>query len=188
MAGRRVVYPCTEQMSRKLSEKSEKRGVQAARLPLEPGGTGSKLSYRSQQAQRSGERVRAGSSHTCLRRIAAGRNMSMINTTSNWLALFTHSLFRLFLAFAGHWSLSSRPTPHAPRPTPTPHAQRPTPYVPRSSGSAVDAARRAGYSTPPPRRGQHATTCYVFRFRQKFGEPGFRRKLILNNNLRLFLP
>src|SRR5208337_64410 len=35
-------------------EKSEKRGVQAARLPPEPGGTGSKLSYRSYQAQRSG--------------------------------------------------------------------------------------------------------------------------------------
>src|SRR5208337_2292025 len=40
----------------------------------------------------------------------------------------------------------------------------------------------------PIRRGQHATTCYVFRIRQKFGEPGFRRKLMLNNNLRLFLP
>src|SRR5271157_3117190 len=43
-------------------------------------------------------------------------------------------------------------------------------------------------TAPPTRRGQHATTCYVFRFRQKFGEPCFRRKLILNNNLRLFLP
>src|SRR5208337_1347877 len=52
-----------------------KRGVQAARLPLEPGGTGSKLSYRSQHAERSGERDRAGSSHTCLRRIAAGRKL-----------------------------------------------------------------------------------------------------------------
>src|SRR5271157_4165248 len=92
-----------------------KRGVQAARLPLEPGGTGSKLTHRAHNAQRSGCRDQAGSSHTYLRRIAAGRNMSMINTTSNWLALFTHSLFRLFLAFAGHWSLSSRPTPHAPR-------------------------------------------------------------------------
>jgi len=40
----------------------------------------------------------------------------------------------------------------------------------------------------PTRRVQHATTCYVFRFRQKFVEPCFRRKLILNNNLRLFLP
>jgi len=43
-------------------------------------------------------------------------------------------------------------------------------------------------TAPPTRRVQHATTCYVFRFRQKFGEPGFWRKLILNNNLRLFLP
>src|SRR5208283_290664 len=41
-----------------------------------------------------------------------------------------------------------------------------------------DAARRAGYSTAT-RKGQHATTCYVFRFRQKFGEPCCRRKLIL---------
>src|SRR5208337_2671870 len=103
LAGRRVVYPWTEQMSRKMSRNVEKRGVHAARLPLEPGGTGTKLSYRSQHAQRSGERDRAGSSHTCLRRIAAGRklgsffgsippsfvlshNMSMINTTSNWLS------------------------------------------------------------------------------------------------------
>ncbi len=90
----------------------EKRGVQAARLPLEPGGTGSKLSYRSQHAQRSGERDRAGSSHTCLRRIAAGRklglfscsippsfvlsrNMSMVNTTSN------SALFGAFWTTAG---------------------------------------------------------------------------------------
>src|SRR5271157_6426757 len=30
-----------------------------------------------------------------------------------------------------------------------------------STGSAVDAARRAGYSTPHPAGGQHATKCYV---------------------------
>src|SRR5208337_2237766 len=58
-------------------EMSRKRGVQAARLPLEPGGTGSKLSYRSHRAQRSGERDRAGSSHTCLRLIAAGRKLGL---------------------------------------------------------------------------------------------------------------
>src|SRR5271157_4822513 len=44
-------------------------------LPLEPGGTGSKLSYRPHHAQRSGERDQAGSSHTCLRLIAAGRKL-----------------------------------------------------------------------------------------------------------------
>src|SRR5208283_1773133 len=55
-------------------EKSEKRGVQAARLPLEPGGTGSN-SYRPLHAQRSGERDQAGSSHTCLRLIAADRKL-----------------------------------------------------------------------------------------------------------------
>ena len=91
-------------MNRKMSGNVEKRGVHAARLSLEPGGTGSKLSYRSQHAQRPGECDRAGSSHTCLRRIAAGRklglfscsippsfvlshNLSMTNTTSNWLCL-----------------------------------------------------------------------------------------------------
>ena len=43
----------------------------------EPGGTGSKLSYRSPRAQRSWERVRTGSSHTCLRLIAAGRKLGL---------------------------------------------------------------------------------------------------------------
>ena len=56
----------------KCLEMSRKRGVHGARLPLEPGGTGSKLAYRSHHAQRSGERDQAGLSHTCLRRIAAG--------------------------------------------------------------------------------------------------------------------
>ena len=45
-----------------------------------------------------------------------------------------------------------------------PLAPHPTLHAPRSSGSAVDAARRAGYSTPLPAEGQHATKCYVFRF------------------------
>src|SRR5208337_1290043 len=39
----------------------------------------------------------------------------------------------------------------------------------------------------PPGRGQHATTCYVFRSRQKFCELCFRRKLIYNFVLRPFL-
>ena len=72
---RRAGYPWTEQMSRKMLRNVEKRGVQAARLAIEPGGTGSKLSYRSHGAQRSGKRDRTGSSHTCLRLIAAGRKL-----------------------------------------------------------------------------------------------------------------
>ncbi len=53
-AARRAGYPWPEQMSRKMLRNVEKRGVQAARLPLEPGGTSSKFSYRSHHAQRSG--------------------------------------------------------------------------------------------------------------------------------------
>jgi len=127
-------------------------------LPLEPGGTGSKLSYRPHHAQRSGERDQAGSSHTCLRLIAAGRklgsfsgsippsfvlsyNMPMINTTSNWLC---SGAFRsppaLCFRFTGHSSLATGHWPPAPR----------------SSGSAVDAARRAEYSTPH----LEGPTCY----------------------------
>src|SRR5208337_5020752 len=130
-AARRAGYPWTEQMSRKMSKKVEKRGVHAARLPLEPGGTGSKLSYRSQHAQRSGDRDRAGSSHTCLRRIAAGRelgmfscsippsfvlshNMSMINTTSNWLCSGAfHSPPVPSLSI--RWPLVTFLSPHVPR-------------------------------------------------------------------------
>ena len=156
----------------------EKRGVQAARLPLEPGGTGSKLSYRSQHAQRSGERDRAGTSHTCLRLIVASRklglfscsirpsfvlshNMQMINTTSNWLC-------------SGAF--------HSP-PVPSLRIRWPlvtflSPHVPRSSGSAVDAGRRAWYKTPLPAEGQYATKCYVFPGFRKFGKLGVRHKLL----------
>src|SRR5208282_4343446 len=114
-------------------------------------------------------------------------NMPNVNTTSNWLCSgaflspsvpSSHSLATDYWQLSpatDHWPLFSRHLPLATRHSP--HDLR---------GSAVDAARRAGYSSPT-RRGQHATTCYVFRFRQKFGEPGFRRKLILNTNLRLFL-
>src|SRR5271166_3233796 len=51
-----------------------------------------------------------------------------------------------------------------------------------SSGSAVDAARRAGYSTPHQAGGQHATKCYVLRFREKFGELNSWRKLLQGMN------
>src|SRR5208337_5504270 len=77
------------------------------------------------------------------------------------LALFYYRQFSTF-GFTDCWALSSRPTPHAPR----------------SSGSAVDAARRAGYSTPHPAGGQHAAKCYILWIRQKFGELSFRRKLL----------
>ena len=72
-AARRAGCPWTEQMIRKMLRNVEKRGVQAARLALVPGGRGSKLSYRSHRAEHSGKRDRTGSSHTCLRLIAAGR-------------------------------------------------------------------------------------------------------------------
>jgi hypothetical protein len=156
-----------------------KRGVQAARLPLEPGGTGSKLSYRSQHVQRSGERDRAGSSHTCLRRIAAGRklglfscsippwfvishNMPMINTTSNWLcsgAFHSPPVPSLRI----QWALVTILSPHAPRPSPL--APHPTIAGFRRRCHGPSWARHS-----PPGGSQHATTCYVFRSRQKFGE------------------
>src|SRR5271157_6052398 len=60
----------------------------------------------------------------------------------------------------------------------SPHVPPLTFHAPRSSRSAVVAARRAGYSTSHPAEGQHATKCYVFRFFRKFGEPCFRRKSI----------
>src|SRR5208337_185351 len=75
-------------------------------------------------------------------------------------------------------SLTTGHYPLAPRPTP--HASPPTFHAPRSSGSAVDAARRAGYSTPHPAAGQHATKCYVFGPFREFGKPGVRRKLLIN--------
>ena len=33
----------------------------------------------------------------------------------------------------------------------------------------------------PPGRGQHATTCYVFRFRRKFGELSFAGKVTIKH-------
>src|SRR5271157_366004 len=139
-------------MSRKMSRNVEKRGVHAAGLPLEPGGTGSKLSYRSQHAQRSGERDRAGSSHTCLRRIAAGRkwvrsacpispwfvvnfDLSTTSTRANWLrsALFCHRDLPASHSLAtDYWPLFPRHCSPAPRLTP--HAPRLTPHDARASG------------------------------------------------------
>src|SRR5271166_3195637 len=46
---------------------------------------------------------------------------------------------------------ASRLTPHASRPTP--HVPRLTSHAPRSSGSVVDAARRAGYPSLAARLG-----------------------------------
>src|SRR5208282_4984422 len=86
-----------------------------------------------------------------------------INARSNWLRF---GAFRSppapSFGFTDDWPLSSRPTPHPPRPPPppprpTPHASPLTPHpspltlhAPRSAECAVHAARRAGYSTPPP--------------------------------------
>jgi len=47
-----------------------------------------------------------------------------------------------------------------------------------SSGSAVDAARRAGYSTPHPAGVTMLRKATFSGFWQKFGELGFHRKLI----------
>src|SRR5208337_3209314 len=47
-----------------------------------------------------------------------------------------------------------------------------------SSGSAALAARRTGYSILRPAEGQHATTCYVFRFLAEVWRTMFRRKLM----------
>ena len=79
------------------------------------------------------------------------------------LALFWR--FSITACFSPSASLTAGQYPLAPRPTL--HALRPTLRAPRSSESADDAARQAGYSTPHPAEGQHATKCYVFRF---FGE------------------
>ena len=70
----------------------------------------------------------------------------------------------------------------------SPHAPRPTPHAPRSLGVRRRCRVPSWVQHPPPGRGQHATTCYVFRFRQKFGEPGFRRKLILNHEFTSISP
>src|SRR5208337_1984413 len=101
-------------------------------------------------------------------------NMTMINNTSNWLCSGVFHSPPVPSLFSIRWPLVTILSPHAPRPT--------------TVGIRVDAARRTGYSTPYPAGGQHATTCYVFRFRQKFGEPCVRRKLRVYNDLRLFLP
>src|SRR5271157_2009171 len=45
-------------------------------------------------------------------------------------------------------------------------------------GGSPSMPRAEPGTAPPIRRGQYATICYVFRFRQKFGESGFRRKLL----------
>ena len=96
-----------------------------------------------------GERDRAGSTHTCLRRIAGGRklglfscsippsivlshNMSMTNTMSNWLC-------------SGAFHSPPVPSPFSIR---WPLVTILSPLAPRLSGSAADAARRARYGIP----------------------------------------
>jgi len=86
---------------------------------------------------------------------------------------------------AGYWSGSGMwaalfSFPHAPRLTL--HASRLTPHD-RWGPPSMPRAKPG--TAPPTRRGQHATTCYVFRLRQKFGKPCFRHKLLWIRNLRL---
>src|SRR5271157_5319325 len=82
-------------------------------------------------------------------------NLPGFGTVPFVLALFHHRQLPPFgFTAAGQYPLAPRPTPcqATPKLTPTPHPPRPAPRAPRSSGSAVDAARRAGYSIPPTRR------------------------------------
>jgi len=81
--------------------------------------------------------------------------MPINNTTTNWLcsgAFPSPPVPSLHSLATDYWPLFSRHRPLA---------AVPPPLATRSSGSAIDAARRAGYSTPHPAQGQHATKCYV---------------------------
>ena len=83
---------------------------------------------------------------------------------------------RDFFAFTGHCSLATR---HYSLP---PCDLQATGRGCSLSTTSVNRPRPPSLPQPsrlqhsPPGRGQHATTCYVFRFRRKFGELSFRRK------------
>jgi len=113
-------------------------------------------------------------------------DLSTTNTRANWLRSGTFLSPRVrFLRL--HWPLATVPSPPLSLAALlSSHAPRFTPHAPRSSCPPSMPRAEPG-AAPPTRRGQHATTCHVFRFREKFGEPCFRRKLIFNDNLRLFL-
>ena len=100
-------------------------------------------------------------------------NMSMVNTTSNWLCFGAFHPPPVPSLFGIRWLLVTILSPHAPRLT------------------VVGVRRRCRAPSwvrhSPHSRRQHATTCYVFRFWQKFSELSFRRKLLSNIDLRRFL-
>ena len=107
----------------------EKRGVQAARLPLEPGGTRSKFSYRSHHAQHGGNATEpAHLTLACVLLPPAGNwvrffcsipplfvlshGLPMINTRANWLRLAL--FYRCQLLPPLHWPLATF-VRHSPR-------------------------------------------------------------------------
>jgi len=170
-------------------EKSEKRGAQAARLPLVPGGTGASFPISHiKPFARSNATESAHLTLACVLLPPAGNwvrfacpipprfvlngDLPMTNTTANWLRF---GAFRSPPAPPPPASLMTGHilSPHAPRPTP--HAPRLTPHDRRGPPSMSPPSR---LQHPPAGGGQHATKCYVFWFWQKFVQLMFRRKLI----------
>src|SRR5271166_7120861 len=152
-AARRAGYPWPEQMARKMLRNVEKCGVHTARNGPSPPhtcrGPGGPGGNEHGGSPWFQRGVEPG-------RAPAGEGREPIGCVERAM---THRSASRCVCDAPHL-LSA----HAPRP----------PLV----GSAVAAARRAGSSNPYPAGGQYATTCYVFRFWQKFSELSFRRKLL----------
>jgi len=158
LAGCRVVYSRTEQMSRKMLRNVEKRGVHTASLPLEPGWTGSKLSLaiRTRPAF-GGTRPSRLISHVlashCRRRklgllscsispsFVLSHNMSMVNTTSNWLCFGAFHPPPVPSLFGIRWLLVTILSPHAPRSTS--HGRRGPPSMPRAELGTTFPTRQA---------------------------------------------
>src|SRR5271157_4240320 len=107
-------------------------------------------------------------------------NLSTTNTRAIWLCsgafLSPPAPPPSALLTAGHYPLVPRPTPHAPRHTP--HDRQGPPSIPRAE---LDTA------LPSRRRVNMLRNATFSGFWQKFGELSFRRKLIFNMSLRLFL-
>src|SRR5208337_1686132 len=90
-----------------------------------------------------------------------------------WRFLLTAGSISSHSVGTGHYPLALRSAPLAPHPTIAGFRRR------------CHAPSWARHS--PPGGSQHATTCYVFRFRQKFGELLFRSKFIFSRRFRRFL-
>ena len=99
-------------------------------------------------------------------------NMSMTNTMSNWLCFGAFHSPPVPSLLGIRWLLVTILSPHAPRLT--------------IVGVRSRCRAPSWVQHSPPGRRQHATTCYVFRFWQKFSELSFRRKLLSNIDLRRF--